>query len=733
MTGLEPAAIATTAVINAAAAGLTKIAVDVFRDTSGGFFERLRSGVDERTRQFIFTALQKYVENYGDRHCKLKVLGMPKPIDLEDVYTTVRLLDATEVRTLESIASLEDAYRKQRQRRFRSSSGKSKPGVEIARNEQFLMVLGSPGAGKSTFLHKMGLEALKGTKFLRKMELESLKGTKVRLRHHCIPVLLELKRLTEQSIDIKKLIAQEFQTCNFPRAEEFTNRALKQGKLLILFDGLDEVPTNNLNNAIRTIQDFVDQYSGNRYIASCRIAAYRANFRRFTDVAIADFDDQQIEQFIHNWFSSPQDQQAGKGTKCWKVLQRPENAAAKELAHTPLLLTFLCLVYGRSQRFPVNRAVLYGKALRILLEEWAAEKAILQEEIYEGLSTELEEALLSEIACRGFTNDQLFFSRRELVDAIKTFLSSNLNAPQHLDGEAVLEAIAIQQGIFVERAEDAYSFSHLTLQEYLTAQYIDDHHRIQQLVSDHLFDDRWREVFLLVSGLMRGGADELLLLMEEKAKTRIATPKLRQLLNWADVVTQGSEGKYKPTAKRTVAIYISRALNRDLTLALDNALDLNLDLELACALDGDLAYALAISRNLALKLTSDYDIDLDLTYSLARDLIRNLTRARQLEEVKLFNTGNLKVLIARLEALKRKVPNENQSFEIRVDFVNQIRGCWFEALQIDTEILELSDKENEAFNNYVYANELMVRCREAAVRVSPQVWEGIEERMVTVP
>ena len=269
---------------------------------------------------------------------------------------------------------------------------------------------------------------------------------------------------------------------------------------------------------------------------------------------MADFDDEQIQQFINNWFHGEDDQQAKTGEKCWELLQKPENQAAKELAHTPLLLTFLCLVYDRSQNFPNNRSVLYKKALRILLEEWASEKRILRDEIYQGLHTELEELLLSEIAYTGFASNRLFFSQSEIVDQIKTFLAGNLNAPQHLDGEAVLNAIAIQQGILVERAEDVFSFSHLTLQEYLTAQYIDDHRLVEKLVTEHLTDERWKEVFLLVAGVMRGGTDDLLLLMEKEAQKYINTPKLQALLNWAEEVTVGSQGDYKPVGKRAVAI-----------------------------------------------------------------------------------------------------------------------------------------------------------------------------------
>ena len=34
--------------------------------------------------------------------------------------------------------------------------------------------------------------------------------------------------------------------------------------------------------------------------------------------------------------------------------------------------------------------------------------------------------------------------------------------------------------------------------------------------------------------------------------------------------------------------------------------------------------------------------------------------------------------------------------------------------------------------DYLYACELMVQCKEAAVRVSPQTWEAIEGRMLRV-
>jgi len=63
--------------------------------------------------------------------------------------------------------------------------------------------------------------------------------------------------------------------------------------------------------------------------------------------------------------------------------------------------------------------------------------------------TDIEEILLSEIAAKSFEEDRLFFAKRDVVSQIKTFLAGNLNAPQNLNGEAVLNAIAIRHFQFI--------------------------------------------------------------------------------------------------------------------------------------------------------------------------------------------------------------------------------------------------------------------------------------------
>jgi hypothetical protein len=514
-------------------------------------------------------------------------------------------------------------------------------------------------------------------------------------------------------------------------------KLLDKGKLLILLDGLDEVPAQQLNQTINQIQNFADQYKQNRFIASCRTAAYQSRFRQFVDVVMADFDDSQIKQFIVNWFHSEEDNQSGTAQSCWKLLQQPAHSATKELAKTPLLLTMLCLVFDDSQNFPEKRAELYKQALDILLSKWAAEKRIQHDPIYQDLTLTLETIMLGEIAYKSFEEDRLFFSQREVVDQIRTFLASNLNAPKYLDGEVILKAIQVQQGILVERAVDIFSFSHLTLQEYLTAQNIADNNLIDQLVSNNLTEQRWREVFQLVAGLMRGGVDSFLLKIERQTQALINTPKLKALINWADKETQNSDGNFKAPAKRVVAIFLSRALARargpdpdldpkhelglgpdiDRSLALNHALDRTVDIDLDRALKLAISHALGLARARALNRTLGLD--------------RARAHALDLEKIKIFNPGTLTQLMLKLENLKSRVPQDRQISEIR-PFIDQIFSTWCDVFSLDAEWLDLSRAEINALNNYLYANELMVSCKEAAVRVSPQVWAEIESRMLTV-
>jgi len=563
------------------------------------------------------------------------------------------------------------------------------------------MVLGDPGIGKSTFLRKVGLEALKGKQ-----------GS---YQHPLTPVLLELKNFKENEINIQVLIEEEFKICGFPNVEKNISNKLEKGELLILLDGLDEVPTANVNNVIEKIKDFVDRYHKNRFILSCRTAA-RTHLQRFTDIEIVEFDDQQLQSFIEHWFSSELDRKNETAKNCWELLQKEEYKSAKELAHTPLLLTFLCLVYDENQSFPTNRSRLYQDALRILLEKWSAEKRLPNRGlVYENLSIEQEEILLSEVAYQNFVADKLFLEKREIVKQIKDHLKQNLNAPQHLDGEKVLKTIEIEQGILVERARSVYSFSHLTLQEYLTAQYIYDNDLIEETVKNYVTETRWQEVFLLVAGLMRGKADNLLLAMEKEAHNYLKTPlgqKFVPILQWADEMTKDSvDSPIKPVGRRAIANY----------LVIANVFAYGI----AIAYVPEIIHVIAI--NIATVITEIlFTPDLIDEFVL---LVNLLAQDRIVSKVNFYQ------LIADLEAFKQNIPDDKATKKERREFADQFLKMWNTAFNLTPELINLSTHQEigEIEKRYFYINRLILDCQKVAVNISPTVWLEIEDRMLRVP
>ncbi|NER79430.1 MAG: NACHT domain-containing protein [Leptolyngbya sp. SIO1D8] len=687
-----------------------------------------------KAKEQIIRASEEYYSKYIDRHGQIKVMPglMKEPLPLDSIYTAVKFLDEFSIRYFDTPDALEQAYRKKGQRSFQAS-GKHHDGISVAKNKQYLTVLGGPGVGKSTFLRKLGLEALKGP--VGQLESEQ------------IPILIELKTFRGSGIDLKAVIVKEFEICGFPDVEVFTNYTLDQGRLLILLDGLDEVPTHSLNPVIEHIEDFVTRYSRNKFVVSCRTAAYQSCFQQFTDVTIADFDDEQIEQFIQQWFSTDLDKETETAEHYWELLQKTESVAVKELAQTPLLLTFLCLIYDREQTLPSNRSTLYGDALNILLKEWSAQKRLERDPIYEGFHPALEKVLLSKIAYDSFREDRLFFSKSNITDRITTFLADTLDAPEYLDGEAVLKAIEVQQGILVERATDTYSFSHLTLQEYLTALYIVDSQLVSELVSQHLTNQRWREVFLLVAGLMKQLGHELLEAIDQQARNYVnEQPKLCNLLQWADRITKGSAIGYKPFEKRTISVTLAIAL------ALTNSIKVNN----AHVLTVVHARALTISHHTKIAHVSDIfrasDINIHITHEIARadvidvdgthdilidglndsDIDNIIEIVNQLIALEIFNIQGLQNLSSQLFVFKRKIPHSNVSTEDWQGYIDELKSAWLDALELTTESISLSNREWQLFGDYLYANDLLLRCKHASIGLSRKVWKALEERLFII-
>ena len=100
-------------------------------------------------------AAAKYRQRMGDLYGTIRVLGNPKPVALEGVFTDVFILDKpTAFRRFDITQLREDPSSLTKARRIPGLRLVTQPG------SQRLFILGKPGAGKTTFLNYLTLQAV---------------------------------------------------------------------------------------------------------------------------------------------------------------------------------------------------------------------------------------------------------------------------------------------------------------------------------------------------------------------------------------------------------------------------------------------------------------------------------------------------------------------------------------------------------------------------------------------
>ncbi|MGB0384158.1 MAG: NACHT domain-containing protein [Ardenticatenaceae bacterium] len=598
-------------------------------------------------------AASRYAEKMGRLYGTMRVLGKPEPVSLEGIYTDVHLLDRLTARRRYSREQLEKEFADATQRH---GEGHRQDGFEVVRRKDKLFVLGQPGAGKTTFLKYMTLQAVTG-------------------RIKKVPIFVSLKALADSGQKVLPFIIQHFEICDFPDAGAFVEQLLKRGEALVLFDGLDEVPQEGRQRArlIDELDNFTRQYDASHYIITCRIAATEYRFDLFTYVEMADFTPAQVKVFVGQWFE--QDEPKRKGFL--QQLEKKAHRGLREMTRQPLLLTMLCLTYEETLTFPARRVEIYEEALDALLKKWDASRNIQRDDIYRKLSLGRKRHLFARVAAETFEKGAYFIPQSELAKKIEAYLPHvpPHNPAEEIDGVAILKAIEAQHGIFSERARGIYSFAHLTFQEYFTAKYIVDNEArgtVEGLIAHHLSDNRWREVFLLTASLL-DDADHFFERFLKQLNQPIGSDKhLLTLLIWADKKAADASYIQKISALRSAYIYVMFffyiGLDRNLAQALARSPSLarSRSLALTEALDRTLDLTQGINRELAQDRALDQALDqaLDRALGLARALGRNraLARDRALALVLARDRDLARDLARDLEPSSKELLNFNLDF-----------------------------------------------------------------------
>ena len=724
---------------------------------------------------------QKIHQNIISQCGTMRVLDMSYPIGVSDIYTKVNILEKVTGHKRKQLSQLIDEATPQlfkllgnaphvdesdRQECDRwQLSNVNEPrvaGLEVVKNHSQLMILGKPGAGKTTFLKHLAIECISNN-FLTDL----------------VPFFVRLKDFAEadNNYSLQDYIVGQVRSLGV--SETQLRAILDSDKALILLDGLDEVRTENIQRVIKEIFGFSNRCQNNRLVVTCRIAAQEYTFEKFTEVEIADFDNEQIESFVSCWFKAK-----NLDLKKQFIEQLRKNPPIKELANRPLLLTLLCLEFEDSGEFPSDLAELYKRAINTLLRKWDAKRCIYRDSVYKNLSPQRKEDLLSYIAKVTFEEQKYFFKQRELEGYIAEYIR-NLSGSfvdeeaLQLDSEAVLKSIEAQHGLLVERAKGIYSFSHLTIHEYFAARAIVSMVNPNNILdsgldslSRNVFDKRWHEVFLLTSQMLPK-ADFLLLLMKGTIDKAASNHRnLQEFLTWINYKSNTVDSSHQPAAVR--AFYICQAtaiytldnsnypLSEDwqlqeigqLLAALDTKLQL--DVYYGCGSGGWMGSPEGFVEG---------ELELDLNLSHARAQASLLSRTSKLsdeswdwmdeeEREHPFDDTNFYALAEALDSainftnnpelkeslilLDQQLPQSfYKDWDIYLDWYNNHSETWATSLKelnqkfrhIDYD-WNFDDREWGTLRAYCYANKLIIDCLNNQSYVSNEVRKEIESTLL---
>jgi hypothetical protein len=352
---------------------------------------------------------------------------------------------------------------------------------------------------------------------------------------------------------------------------------LDRGLALVLLDGLDEVVGEVGKQINREIKRFARVYPQSQLVVTCRTQNQASRFERFDYVELADFNEQQVEIFAIHWFrGSYSDKKEGeaKAQEFLSLLFREESNEIRTITITPILLSLTCAFFYQTGKFYTKRSKLYEEGLDLLLKNWDKSREVEGDKIYRDLSVDRKLELLSYIAVKKFEQDRyVLFDRKELEGYIGDILGI-----ERLESQMVLREIESQHGLLVERAENVWSFSHLTFQEYLSARWFVDRDELEALskhVVSNYYDDpshcdintftnHWNEVILITSEL-RSDADNFLRFMKSHADNLIRNDlHLQNFLNWTFEKSLATQSNLKMCAIR--AFYFALTCGAEMTI-----------------------------------------------------------------------------------------------------------------------------------------------------------------------
>ncbi|MBN8519118.1 MAG: SUMF1/EgtB/PvdO family nonheme iron enzyme [Candidatus Accumulibacter sp.] len=271
------------------------------------------------------------------------------------------------------------------------------PALEALAQHRQLTLLGAAGSGKSTF----GASVLLTLAQAWPGQADRLVDLGDSWTHGALlPVRVVLRRFAEAlpaggtpscAGDLWAFIGRSLDAAGYglsPATCQTIRRVARDQGALFLFDGLDECGSEAAcRRVLGAVEEFMRSAGRHcRFLLTARPYAWPGGADPAHGVyALADLDDEQIEQFIRAWYAALAKRQwlspGDAGRKCDDLLAARQRPDLRPLAQNPLLLTLMASLHANRGRLPDDRADLYDDSIHLLLLRWnrqiGADQALL--------------------------------------------------------------------------------------------------------------------------------------------------------------------------------------------------------------------------------------------------------------------------------------------------------------------------------------------------------------------
>ena len=385
------------------------------------------------------------------------------------------------------------------------------------------VVLGAPGAGKSSLAH------------IRLLDWEKAGAAR------SLPVLIELRLFYRSGHTDFLDYLENGQDVVFHFPREALHARLISGSAEMIFDGLDEIfePAER-DTAVRLIASYAETYPQARILVTSRLIGYHGHILRdagFAHWLLADFDEKKIAAFLDHWTTDAVREPADRPVVRQRMEDALHSAVIRELAGNPLLLTLMA-VLARKSELPRDLSSLYDEAADLLLKQWDTHRMLASDVEFGGVIIDHKDKhdLLRDLAWdmqtgqRGLRGNLI--SKKEVDNAMdKAFVHRIPDPGTRRKAISLLIDKLIERNYILCHVGGAqFAFVHRGFLEFFASERLiymvsktpqTAVAEIAEIYREHAWDDAWRQVLILAATRFASTvADQILFPLTQEADAK---------------------------------------------------------------------------------------------------------------------------------------------------------------------------------------------------------------------